>query len=186
MACATRFQEKAITSVGITAEAFYSKAPAPDDYWRGIILFGSNVASYKFALAQSLLELAPQSGTLLKMSDLAPVYAKHIALHLQSCDKQGTSAGSTFLDACRRFNAGALDANGLAETTVRMGFKNVVDAFHVVGGRPSTSAFSSTNASQTMVCESPTRFLRCRQASGVGICKSKWSRASASWRPLGT
>ena len=135
VACATRFQEKAITSVGITAEAFYSKAPAPDDYWRGIILFGSNVASYKFALAQSLLELAPQSGTLLKMSDLAPVYAEHIALHLQSCDKQGTSAGSTFLDACRRFNAGALDANGLAETTVRMGFKNVVDAFHVVGGR---------------------------------------------------
>ena len=59
VACATRFQEKAITSVGIAAEAFYSMAPAPDDYWRGIILFGSNVASYKSALAQSLLELAP-------------------------------------------------------------------------------------------------------------------------------
>jgi len=28
-------------------------------YWRSIVLFGGNVASYKFALAKSLLELAP-------------------------------------------------------------------------------------------------------------------------------
>jgi len=42
-----------------------------DDYWRGIILFGRNVASYKFALGKALLELRPAAGYLLKLEDLA-------------------------------------------------------------------------------------------------------------------
>jgi hypothetical protein len=31
--------------------------PSLDNYWRAIILFGRNVASYKFALGKSLLEM---------------------------------------------------------------------------------------------------------------------------------
>ena len=62
---------------------FISVAPALEDYWRGIILFGKNSASYKFALAKSLLELNPQAGQLLKLSDLAPAFAKHIVDHLR-------------------------------------------------------------------------------------------------------
>jgi hypothetical protein len=41
-----------------------------EDYWRGIVLFGRNVASYKFALAASLLELKPASGDLVRLEDL--------------------------------------------------------------------------------------------------------------------
>ena len=33
-----------------------------EDCWRSIVLFGRNVASYKFALAASLLDLTPASG----------------------------------------------------------------------------------------------------------------------------
>jgi len=33
---------------------FWGDAPSIENYWRSIILFGKNVASYKFALAQSL------------------------------------------------------------------------------------------------------------------------------------
>jgi len=36
---------------------FYEVEPSLDNYWRAIILFGRNVASYKFALAKSLYEL---------------------------------------------------------------------------------------------------------------------------------
>jgi len=54
--------------------SFVSKEPQLEDYWRGIILFGRNVASYKFALAKSLLELQPTSGELIKLGDLAPIY----------------------------------------------------------------------------------------------------------------
>ena len=36
---------------------FERTAPSLNIYWRPIILFGRNVASYKFALGQSLLDL---------------------------------------------------------------------------------------------------------------------------------
>jgi len=51
------------------ANEFLSREPTLDDYWRGIILYGRNVASYKFALAKALLDLSPQAGELLKLSD---------------------------------------------------------------------------------------------------------------------
>ena len=37
---------------------FISGESSEIDCWRGVVLFGRNVASYKFALAKSLLELS--------------------------------------------------------------------------------------------------------------------------------
>lgn len=42
-------------------ELFVDKNPSLDTSWRSIILLGRNVASYKFALAKSLLEIDPSS-----------------------------------------------------------------------------------------------------------------------------
>lgn len=42
---------------------FEETAPSLDSYWRAIILFGRNVASYKFALGQSLLDLGSREKT---------------------------------------------------------------------------------------------------------------------------
>ncbi len=39
-------------------QIFQEEYPSLESYWRSIILFGKNVASYKFALSKSLLELA--------------------------------------------------------------------------------------------------------------------------------
>jgi hypothetical protein len=36
---------------------FLERQRTPENYWRAVILFGQNVASYKFALAKSLIEL---------------------------------------------------------------------------------------------------------------------------------
>lgn len=117
----------------MASEDFISKDPQIEDYWRGIILFGRNVASYKFSLAKSLLELNPQSGQLIKLSDLAPVFAKYLCEHLKDSPKQTTSVSSTFLDSCRRYGIESNDQAKLIEDTVRLGFNNVIDAFHVVG-----------------------------------------------------
>ena len=117
------------------SDDFISRDPELSDYWRGIILFGRNVASYKYALAQSLLEICPQSGQLVKMQDLAPYFAKHITEHLKHTDKQSTSKSSTYLDACRNFNNGILNQDDLTEQTLRYGFNNVIDAFHIIGQR---------------------------------------------------
>jgi len=62
--------------------------------------------------------------------------------NLQVEDRQSTSAQSQFLDACRSRNRGELEAAQLAEVTVRLGFANVIDAFHVSrGGQPTQTRF---------------------------------------------
>ena len=44
-------------------EEFQEQYPSLDSYWRSIVLFGRNTASYKFALAESLMELAKHGQT---------------------------------------------------------------------------------------------------------------------------
>ena len=61
---------------------FISANPSVEDCWRGVVLYGRNTASYKFALATALLEIKPQSGQLVKIEDVAPVFAKSISKHL--------------------------------------------------------------------------------------------------------
>ncbi|MCC6373273.1 MAG: HNH endonuclease [Moraxellaceae bacterium] len=111
---------------------FYEIEPTLENYWRSIILFGRNVASYKFALAKSLYDLKDSGQTLITLDQLAAPFAKHITEHLHTCDKQGTSESSRFLDVCRQFNKQTISQDKLLETTVQLGFNNVLDAFHNV------------------------------------------------------
>ena len=112
---------------------FIDYRPTPEDCWRGIILFGRNVATYKFALGQALLELQPREGQLVTLEELAVPFSAHLCAHLRGAQKQGTSRGSRFLDACRQANAGELTKTQLIDQTVMLGFKDVIDAFHIVG-----------------------------------------------------
>lgn len=113
-------------------EIFKEKHPSLESYWRSIILFGRNVASYKFALAKSLLEIIPTDKTVLTLEELAIPYSKYICEHLKYAPKQGTSNSSQFLDTCNKFNEGIVSYDELIATTVKKGFNNVIDAFHVV------------------------------------------------------
>lgn len=113
--------------------AFADIQPSNENMWRSVILFGRNVASYKFALAQSLLDLANQEKTFLTLDELAVPFARHIAAHLKNVDKQATSSTSKCLEGVRRFNRGEIDESQLVKETVQRGFVNVIDAFHVVG-----------------------------------------------------
>lgn len=111
---------------------FTEEYPSLESYWRSVVLFGQNVASYKFALAKSLLEVSPRANTFIPLEDLSEPFSRHILEHLKLSDKQITSKSSTFIDACRQFNAGTLDKEELIRTTVKYGYANVLDAFHVV------------------------------------------------------
>jgi hypothetical protein len=91
---------------------FQDAAPTPAEDWRHIVRFGRNVASYKFALGQALLELAAQQQTFVPLPELAVPYAAALCEHLQVEDRQSTSAQSQFLDACRSRNRGDLEAAG--------------------------------------------------------------------------
>ena len=112
--------------------AFIEVSPTLDNFWRSVILFGRNVAAYKFALAHSLLELAAEGKAAVTLGELAVPFTAHVCRHLALSDRQATSRSSRFLDACREFNAGGLTHEALIDATARLGFGNVIDAFHVV------------------------------------------------------
>lgn len=116
----------------MTAKTFIPVDPSVEDCWRGIILYGQNSASYKFALAESLLLLNPRAGQILKLEDLAPTFGKAIAAHLGDSPKQGTGKPGKFLQSVSTYNVdGDLDA--LITATIVGGFQHVIDAFHNVG-----------------------------------------------------
>jgi len=109
---------------------FLGIEPTREDYWRSVILFGKNVASFKFALAKSLIELAPTRKTFITLEELADPFSRHITEHLKIEDKQTTSSSSRFLNVCRQFNKGEITKDKLIGQTVQLGFNNVIDAFH--------------------------------------------------------
>lgn len=165
--------------------AFTAYEPTTDDYWRSIVLFGRNVASYKFALAKSLLEMKPTSGQLIKLDELAVPFARHICEHLAGADKQGTSPSSRFLDACRKFNSGTLTQNELIDRTVESGFNNVINAFHIVGRDPVPISFFAderANLKGIRITDELSKLLETVQAPNLpNEAESRWRLVETAW-----
>jgi hypothetical protein len=114
---------------------FQETHPSLESYWRSVILFGRNVASYKFALAKSLLEIAPTGRTEITLEALAEPFSRYLCEHIAHSPRQATSRGSAFLYTCRSYNDGLATRDALLHATVKNGFNNVIDAFHIVGNR---------------------------------------------------
>ena len=108
-----------------------SVTTASEDF-RSVVLRGANVASYKFALAKSILALAESGATEVSLEALAVPFSQELCGHLKQVETQSTSPGSRLLDACRYFNAGTISHDELVATTALLGFNNVIDAFHKV------------------------------------------------------
>lgn len=114
-------------------EIFKEQFPSLESYWRSIILFGANVASYKFALAKSLIEFASKGESSITLRELAEPYSRYLREHLAKAPKQTTSQSSRFIQACKDYDDGKIPYQKMIDTTVSLGFNNVIDAFHVVG-----------------------------------------------------
>lgn len=126
---------------------FQNTSPSLESYWRSIILFGRNVASYKFALAKSLLEIIPSGQSEISLEALAEPFSRNLCEHLKTAPKQATSSSSQFLDSCRAFNEGAISKEELLDVTRKKGFNNVIDAFHVVNDDPIPIQFYTPDSS---------------------------------------
>jgi hypothetical protein len=168
------------------SDAFIAYKPQLEDYWRGIILFGGNVASYKFALSKALLELRPAAGQLVRLDELAVPFASHICEHLKLADKQGTSASSRFLDACRKANSGEITKAQLTKQTVRFAFNNVIDAFHVVGRAAVPKRFfideRTGSAGGIRITDEFSALLAGEQAPNLGgEAESRWRLVETAW-----
>lgn len=158
--------------------------PTVEDCWRGVVLYGRNTASYKFALATALLQLRPQSGQLVKLEDLAPAFAQSIAAHLKTAPKQITTRSGKFINACLAFNDDG-DLSRLVDVTVAHGFTNVIDAFHVVGAGPVHHAFYVDERKENggiRVTDEFSRVLVSSQADNlVQEVGARWNLVETAW-----
>ncbi len=163
---------------------FIPTAPSVEDCWRGVVLYGRNTASYKFALASALLELNPKSGQLIKLEDLAPAFAKHIARHLSDAPKQITTKDGKFIQACMSFNQDG-DLNKLVDVTVGHGFTNVIDAFHVVGASPVMHKFFLDERRESRGIRITDEFSKLaggtQSANLVQEVESRWKLVETAW-----
>ena len=67
---------------------FFDNDPTLQSYRRSIILYGRNVASYKFALAKALIDLNKKPNDLIKLEDLAVPFSNHLCDHLKNNDNK--------------------------------------------------------------------------------------------------
>ncbi len=105
-----------------------------DLYWRSLILYGANVATYKFSLAKSLLEFATSGKSLLSLDEIALPFSKNMCEHIKTGKMQCTNNVSSYIDACSAFNREAITLDMLIEETKTTGFRYVLDAFHALNG----------------------------------------------------
>lgn len=111
---------------------FIIDQPSLDSYFRGIILFGNNVASYKFALGKSIIELAADGADFIPLKDLAIPFIKYTNEHYIKGNKQITSNSSKYFDAFENYNSGNLELDEMVKLTLSNPFQNVIDRFHNV------------------------------------------------------
>lgn len=156
------------------------------EHWRSVVLFGRNVASYKFALAKSLLELGQIGSDRVHLDELGEPFARHLCAHLKQVDRQGTFEHSRFLDACRFYNAGRINEEELRSATVMLGFNNVIDAFHVVrGGEIPTRFFVDERQTSTRGIRLTDALLELAASDHAGDLRgeaeSRWRLVEESW-----
>ena len=118
----------------------------------GIILFGLNVQSYKFALGKSLLELADSEADFIPLEKLAEPYSRHMVQHIKGGCKQGTAPTSKFIEACKKHCEGELSHDKLMGITTQLGFQNVIDAFHNIDRKAMLVPISLGSECHAKVC----------------------------------
>lgn len=98
--------------------------------FRSIYLFGRNVATYKFAFAKTILELGEQNKSFVSLEELSPIFARYMLEHIGNGKRQITSQSSKFISALDLFHQNQITWEQLLEVTEKVGFNNVIDAFH--------------------------------------------------------
>ncbi|WP_075831018.1 HNH endonuclease [Deinococcus marmoris] len=132
----------------------FIRAAADDStYFRSIVLFGTNTASYKFALSRALLVLAAEGRSRVTLSELAPYFTAPLLAHVQRGKRQGTVPSSVFLEGAAAHLHGQLDADAFHALTVRHAFRYVLDVYHrLPGGETATEFFQlERGRSRTLV-----------------------------------
>jgi 5-methylcytosine-specific restriction endonuclease McrA len=163
---------------------FWGVEPKLEDYWRSLILYGKNVASYKFALAKALLELAPQGKEIITLEDLAEPYSRYVVEHLRLCDTQHQASDRPypFIEACRQFERGEIDRDELLQITAREGFKVVLNKFHNLNSSEIPIRFYEKTRGGITLTDELFKLVETEQFSNlIQEAETRWRVTETSW-----
>lgn len=110
-------------------DEYLTTGSVEESNFRSVILFGCNTASYKFALAKALFELARQGKDSVTLEQLSDPCTRHLIEHVKKHPRQTTNRSSKFMDACAGYAGGLITYDQLISTAVKFGFNNVLDVF---------------------------------------------------------
>jgi hypothetical protein len=165
---------------------FHLIEPTLENYYRGIILFGANVASYKFALGKSLIELAGNSDDLIPIEELADHFSAHMADHVSHTPKQSTRNTSVrYFDLCERYNQHEATKDDLVSFTVKNAFNDVIDRFHIINGQEVDKRFyideRKTNKGIRLTNELRQLVMEQNGADLTPEIESRWRLVETAW-----
>jgi hypothetical protein len=105
-----------------------------EDYWRAIILYGLNQATYKIALGQSLIRFAEKEKTHITMTELGEDFFDMYLIRLKSGKPQlATPNRQTAMERIiNLYNLGILSRSKAIEKVEKEVFNDVIDRFHKV------------------------------------------------------
>jgi len=107
-----------------------------EDYWKSIILFGLNQATYKIALGSVLLDFAKEGRSVLKWEDLSKAFLdKYIErLSKSSNPQQANPTRSTKMESIiARLRLGAVSYEDALVLVGKDAFNDVIPRFHSIG-----------------------------------------------------
>ena len=162
---------------------FQEEKPSLESYWRSVVLFGRNTASYKFSLAESLMDLAKQGKTVLTLEDLAVPYSNHICRHIAKEERQATNASSTFLEACSSYTRNEISNDELLNKTVKNGFTYVLDCFHKVNGADLPVKFYEKEGKKLILTDEIFKIINIENAVNLyQENESRWNLVETAWK----
>jgi len=106
------------------------------DFWRGIILYGINAATYKMALGKSLLALAVRGNTSVPWEDLSREFLQQYVDRLAQGGRpqMGIPSRKTTMERIvARYTGGAISLDEAVQEVAREGFTDVIPRFQTIG-----------------------------------------------------
>jgi hypothetical protein len=106
------------------------------DYWKGIVLYGLNSATYKIALGKTLLALAGRGAVEVPWSDLSREFLEQYLQRLneQVRPQQGNPKRRTVMETIvSQYHVGAIDLQGAIDSVGSRAFEDVIPRFQTIG-----------------------------------------------------
>jgi hypothetical protein len=107
-----------------------------EDIWKGIILFGLNTATYKMALAKSLLDFSRLGKLTVEWHELSESFLGQYIERLEnsSMPQQGNPNRLTVMErVVKELQLGALSRSEAIDRVSEKGLENVVPRFQTIG-----------------------------------------------------